>query len=140
MPLPRDPWQFVSQIGGRLLPYREVPAIEEFIKHADEGTRTLSLRPLKPALHPPGTALLRTLEGHSWRVNDVALNREGWLAVSVASDGARDNTLKVWDLRSGSELFTLAGHTGWVSTVAVTTDGHRTAFPRCSTCAIRAQS
>ena len=38
---------------------------------------------------------------------------------------ARDNTLKVWDLESGWELRTLAGHSSSVNGVAVTADGRR---------------
>ena len=34
-------------------------------------------------------------------------------------------TLKVWDLASGAELRTLAGHADWVAAVAVTPDGRQ---------------
>ena len=42
-----------------------------------------------------------------------------------AAGGLRlhDNTLKVWDLESGRELRTLAGHSEWVYGVAVSADG-----------------
>lgn len=42
-----------------------------------------------------------------------------------AISGSYDDTLKVWDLESGSELFTLRGHTNWVNEVAVTPDRQR---------------
>ncbi len=42
---------------------------------------------------------------------------------AVSASG--DNTLKVWDLESGLELQTLAGHSAPVSGVAVTADGRR---------------
>ena len=51
--------------------------------------------------------------------------------MAVTADGRRavsaswDQTLKVWDLETGSELRTLAGHTAWVRGVAVTADGRR---------------
>ena len=51
----------------------------------------------------------------------VAVTPDGRRAVS-ASD---DKTLKVWELGSGRELRTLAGHTGSVNGVAVTPDGQR---------------
>ena len=35
-----------------------------------------------------------------------------------------DNTLKVWDLKTGKETYTLEGHKSHVSTVAITPDGH----------------
>ena len=46
----------------------------------------------------------------------VALSGDGRLAVSASAD----QTLKVWDLASGRELRTLAGHTDRVMAVAVT--------------------
>ena len=36
-----------------------------------------------------------------------------------------DHTLKVWELETGRELHTLAGHTDGVRAVAVTPDGRR---------------
>ena len=51
----------------------------------------------------------------------MAVTADGRRAVS-ASD---DNTLKVWDLETGEELRTLAGHSGRVTGVAVTADGRR---------------
>jgi WD40 repeat protein len=36
-----------------------------------------------------------------------------------------DRTLKVWELETGRELLTLAGHTSRVNAVAVTSDGRR---------------
>ena len=35
--------------------------------------------------------------------------------------------LEVWDVASGEELLSLAGHAGWVHAVAVSPDGHRAA-------------
>jgi WD40 repeat protein len=51
--------------------------------------------------------------------------------VAVTPDGRRavsaswDHTLKVWDLESGREVRTLAGHSDSVYGVAVTADGRR---------------
>ncbi|MDZ8139914.1 MAG: hypothetical protein RM049_32270, partial [Nostoc sp. DedQUE04] len=39
--------------------------------------------------------------------------------------GSWDNTLKVWNLETGEELYTLKGHTNSVQAVAVTPDGKR---------------
>ena len=44
---------------------------------------------------------------------------DGRLAVS----GSEDRTVKVWDLMSGTERATLAGHTGSVDAVAMAPDG-----------------
>ena len=67
------------------------------------------LRTLYPSLCPPGTPLIRTLEGHSDSVNGVAVTGDGRRAVSASSD----NTLKVWDLETGRELRTLEGHSDY---------------------------
>src|SRR5271157_5808756 len=117
----KDPEQFASQVVGRLLPYREMPAIEEFTKRVCEGTRRLWLSPLQPALDPPGTGLLLTLTGHTGEVYAVAVTPDGQRAVSAS----RDQTLKVWNLSSGRELRTLEGHSDLVTGVAVTPDGKR---------------
>ena len=116
-----DPSQFASQIVGRLLSYSDMSAVKEFTKRLCEGTRTLWLQPLQPALYPPGTGLLRVLEGHSHIVTAVAVTPDGRHAISASGD----HTLKVWELASGRELRTLTGHADFVHGVAVTPDGQR---------------
>ncbi|MEK7753207.1 MAG: NB-ARC domain-containing protein, partial [Acidobacteriota bacterium] len=101
----KDPRQFASQVVGRLLPHRNAPAINEFIDEIAAGAPTPWLRPLQPALHPPGTPLTRTLEGHSADVRGVAVTPDGKRAVSASGD----KTLKVWDLDTGRALRTLEG-------------------------------
>ena len=115
----RDPDQFASQMVGRLLSYQDMPAIADFTRQVVEGTQQPWLRSLHPALHPPGTALIRTLSGHAGSGYAVAMTPDGQWAVSVSSD----TTLKVWDLASGRELRTLSGHTDCVSGVALSGDG-----------------
>jgi hypothetical protein len=142
-----DPGQFASQMVGRLMPLqselthesvfssaflkfvltrrrrprRSVAAIDRLIATVAEGAQMPWLRLLQPTLHPPGTALVRTLTGHTDSVNAVAVTPDGQRAVS-ASD---DKTLRVWELGSGHELRTLAGHADSVNAVAVTPDGQR---------------
>jgi WD40 repeat protein len=65
------------------------------------------------------TAVMRTLEGHSAPVSDVAVTPAGTRAVSASDDG----TLKVWDLESGRAVRSLEGHGASVASVAVTPDG-----------------
>ena len=117
----RDPRQFSSQLVGRLLPHGDTPAIGRFAARVVAGTRTTWLRPLQPTLHPAGTSLIRTLEGHSESVLGVAVSEDGRRAVSAS----RDNTLKVWDVDSGRALRTLEGHSDFVFGVAVSGDGRR---------------
>jgi WD40 repeat protein len=65
--------------------------------------------------------VLRTLEGHTIRVEGVAVTADGRRAVFASYD----KTLKVWDLETGSALRTLEGHTDGVTGVAVMADGRR---------------
>jgi WD40 repeat protein len=60
------------------------------------------VRLLHPTLHPPGTPLIRTLEGHSANVAGVALSPDGRRAVSASYD----KTLKVWHLETGEAVAT----------------------------------
>ena len=117
----RDPGQFAPQMVGRLLPYCDTPAIGRFTGEIAAAAPRPWLRPLQPALYPPGTALLRTLEGHAASVYSVAMTADGRRAVSASED----RTLKVWDLESGCALRTLEGHAASVYGVAVTADGRR---------------
>ncbi len=117
----RDPSQFASQVVGRLLPHCDDPAFSRFTAEIAAAAPRPWLRPLHPALHPPGTALVRTLEGHSAVAEGVAVTPDGKRAVSASVD----QTLKVWDLESGHALRTLKGHSAVVEGVAVTPDGKR---------------
>lgn len=62
---------------------------------------------------------LVTPAAHSDAVTAVTLSGDGRLAISASVD----ETLKVWEVRSGRELHTLAGHALVVDAVAVTPDG-----------------
>jgi len=116
--LARDKSQLTSQLVGRLgaYPAREIQAL------LDEGQRSPAGPCLKlstPSLTRPGGPLVRTLEGHSGEVNAVAVAPEGGQAIS-ASD---DQTLKVWDVKTGQAVRTLEGHSDAVRAVAVTPKG-----------------
>ncbi len=115
----RDPDQFPSQMVGRLLTHHDNAAIKQFAERTAQSASKPWLRPLQATLHPPGTSLVRTLQGHTGSVLGVALSRDGRRAVSASSD----HTLKVWDIKTGREIFTLQGHGGPVSGVALSGDG-----------------
>jgi WD40 repeat protein len=116
--LEQDKTQLAGQLFGRLLSY-EAPEIKAVLEQAKHWKAAPWLRPLTPTLTPPGEQLLRTLTGHTRPVTSVAVTPDGKRVIS----GSWDNTLKVWDLETGEELFTLRGHTFPVTSVAVTPDG-----------------
>src|SRR5215475_9013759 len=62
---------------------------------------------------------LRTLRGHSDRVNAVVVVGGADRIVSAGWDG----TVRIWDADSGEELRTLRGHDGIVKAMAVGTIG-----------------
>jgi WD40 repeat protein len=49
----------------------------------------------------------------------VAIAPDGNTAISASGD----NTLKIWDTQTGTEVRTLIGHTEWVNAVAIAPDG-----------------
>ena len=114
-----DPRQLASQMVGRLLPFEDMPAIRSFIDEIANGAPRPWLRPLHPALQPPGGPLIRTLEGHWGGVMAVAITPDGRHAVS----GSSDNTLRVWDLKGNEPPRVLEGHSYVVRAVAITPDG-----------------
>lgn len=59
------------------------------------------------------------LVGHADRVYCVAISADGRLIAS----GSKDKTIKVWDLESSTEVFTLAGHSSPVISVVFTPCG-----------------
>src|SRR5581483_3563807 len=79
----------------------------------------------KSEKQPEQTELLavleRKLKGHKDWVNSVAVSPNGkWVA-----SGSDDETVKIWDLETGSCRATLEGHTQEVNCVAITPDGKR---------------
>ena len=62
---------------------------------------------------------LRTLESHDDDIYSLAFSPDGRLLVSASGD----ETIRLWDPRTGAELRTLKGHTGPVYCVAFMPDG-----------------
>ena len=66
-------------------------------------------------------AAFGVLHGHEELVYSVAFSPDGKRIVS----GSYDNTVKVWDAESGSELITLKGHKSGVRSVVFSFNGKR---------------
>jgi WD40 repeat protein len=62
---------------------------------------------------------LRLCEGHTDRVNSVAISPNGRFVLS----GSSDNTMRLWELASGRQLRVFEGHTDSVTSVAFSPDG-----------------
>ncbi|KAF2681885.1 WD40 repeat-like protein [Lentithecium fluviatile CBS 122367] len=73
---------------------------------------------IKPVMQKQWSSCLQTLEGHSSYVSSVTFSHDSTLLASAS----RDDTVKVWDARSGECLSTLKGHSSWVSSVAFSHD------------------
>ncbi len=68
---------------------------------------------------PPGVKLLRTLQGHQDLVLSVAFDPQG----ETLASGSNDNTVKLWEVRSGKLIRTLEGHQDLVWSVAFDPQG-----------------
>jgi hypothetical protein len=66
------------------------------------------------------TGELRRLEGHAGGLSGVSLSADGRWALTGSSG---DNTLKLWDAKSGKESRSMTGHTGQIQGVAISPDG-----------------
>jgi WD40 repeat protein/serine/threonine protein kinase len=64
---------------------------------------------------------LMTLRGHDGNVNSVAFSPDGSRIVSCGDD----QTIKVWETKSGAEVMTLHGHKSRITSVAFSPDGRR---------------
>ena len=125
--LARDKNQLAGQLLGQLLSFDE-PAIKAMLAQVQQWHGVQAwLRPKTASLTPPGGPLVRTLKGDMDQVNAVAVTPDGQRAVTVSDSGGltlepRIGELKVWDLTTGTIMYTLTSH---VTAVAVTPDGRQ---------------
>ena len=85
----------------------------------EEHLKRPCVLPLSKLPDLPHPALVRTLSGHARAVFGCAMSADGATIISASGD----QTLKVWDGRSGAERFTLRGHLSGVTGCAVSADG-----------------
>ena len=116
--LERDKTQLAGQLLGRLLDF-DVPHIQGMLEQANQSKNSPWLRPLRANLERPGEGCLRTLTDHTGKVITVAIAPDGLTAISASGD----NTLKIWDTETGTEVRTLTGHTSWVTAVDLAPSG-----------------
>jgi WD40 repeat protein len=67
----------------------------------------------------PKVGLVRTFEGHTNKVNNLALSPDGDLALSTSDD----NTSRVWEVESGRAVHVLKGHENMVLCGAFSPNG-----------------
>ena len=116
--LDKDKTQLAGQLLGRLLDF-EMPQIQAMLEQGRQSKDSVWLRPVKANLERANEGALRTLAGHTESVYGVAIAPDGLTAISASSD----KTLKIWDIKTGTELLTLTGHSSFVSAVAIAPDG-----------------
>lgn len=101
--------QPLQAIGSMIIPW-SVPG-------ATLGRQTAVLARLHQtdfSIIKPGT-LLRSFEGHTHHVLDVAWRADGKTLVSAGAD----NVLKVWDFDKGEQIRTIAGHTKQITRLSM---------------------
>ncbi len=65
----------------------------------------------------------KTIKGHIHTINSIAFSPNNSKLASCGNDG----TIKIWDVKLGTEIKTLTGHTGMVYDLAWTPDGKKLA-------------
>ena len=113
-----DTSEFAGQLLGRLTgDSAEVKAVQN-------GARAYSshiwLRPVCASLTRPGGPILRLLTGHEGPIRDVAVSRDGR---KVASASSVKCEVRIWDVKTWSELQVLGGHESAVNGVDISADG-----------------
>jgi WD40 repeat protein len=101
--------QAVASVMNRMLPFPTPGAALSRQVMANQQCKELNF-----TLITPGTQL-RSYEGHTHHVLDVAWRADGKTLVSAGAD----QTIKVWDFDKGEQIRTIGGHTKQISRLAM---------------------
>ncbi|MGB3507647.1 MAG: WD40 repeat domain-containing protein, partial [Microcoleaceae cyanobacterium] len=116
----KDKKEIIDQLWCRLVGIDNLD-IQDLLLQAKETRKNAWLRPLYPSLMPPNTELIRTIKSQAEAVTALAVTPDNQQIIS----GSRDNIIKVWNLDTGKEIFTLTGHTKEITSLAITNDGNK---------------
>jgi WD40 repeat protein len=101
--LATDKNQLPTQLVGRLSYFAD-KAIGQLYKKAELWKRHPWLKPVKSSLNPPGI-LSKILIGHTNRISTIQIYNNKIISASW------DETVRIWDIKTGECLQTLQGHT-----------------------------
>ncbi|KAH3938604.1 hypothetical protein HBH53_249210 [Parastagonospora nodorum] len=91
---------------------------QSIVRHLFKGEMPEGVQ-VKRGLVEDWGPLLQTLEGHTSRVSSVAFSAAGDRLASAS----HDQTVRVWDEKTGQPLHTLDVYMQWASSVAFSSDG-----------------
>lgn len=107
--------------GVRLVPQLQHTENIDTISYSPDGSLALTTGDGSLKVWDPSTlTLLRTMNGHTNRVEAAYFLPDGRRALSASQDG----TLRLWDTTAGATLLTYPGKK-WVTSLAVSADGRR---------------
>lgn len=101
------------------------PMMEDAKNEKQRSVEVGQAREFISSLHPTGLPIWSSPVNahHSDVVTSVAFSPDGTRAAS----GSMDRMVRLWNVASGEEIFTLEGHTGGVTSVVFSTDGRKVA-------------
>ena len=122
----RDGHQLLVQLADRLARI-ETAGVPNFVAKARALISGPAIVPRRPSLAPPSAETAR-IEGQTSWVAALCLLSDGRLA-----SGADDNTIRLWDVATGTETARFEGHTSAVAALCLLPDGRLASGSRDNT-------